>query len=286
MKIDYTGKTLEVPMEEPLQEKYQTFMDDKAEPARPRQAATVMLVREVTDDTSGQPRREAFMMQRVKTMAFVPEAVVFPGGGVDVRDADEHLPWTGPSPADWASRMDVDEETARRVVVAAAREVFEECGVLLASTDDGDVSSLARDMWLAEREHLVKHEVSFAEVLMNHNLVLRTDLLGFRSHWLTPEYEPRRYNTFFFAARVPEGQMPDDLSTESNRAAWADARRLLKGREEGKVRLLHPTAYNLTQLVIAPSLDTFLAGRSHVPLTMFKPGTNEAGEMVMRCQLP
>ena len=72
------------------------------------------------------------MLRRVATMEFAPRMMVFPGGGVDPRDADAGLPWAGPAPAEWAARLDVDEATARVLVAAAVREVFEECGVLLA----------------------------------------------------------------------------------------------------------------------------------------------------------
>ncbi len=65
-----------------------------------------------------------FMLRRVKTMEFVPDAVVFPGGRVDDRDSNPNLPWCGPAPAEWAELMGCTEEVARRVVVAAAREVL------------------------------------------------------------------------------------------------------------------------------------------------------------------
>ena len=69
-------------------------------------------------------------------MAFAGGMCVFPGGGVDPRDyADELVErglWAGPSPAEWAERLGVDEPKARALVCAAVRETFEESGVLLA----------------------------------------------------------------------------------------------------------------------------------------------------------
>ncbi len=310
-----SGDVLEVPMGESSIETCRSFRESGSRPAMPRMAATVMLVRESTGvdphgagshevaqsgpscDSAGLPldaggpsealRREAFMLRRVKSMAFVPDAVVFPGGSVDPRDADERLPWAGPSPEAWAARMGIDEDEARRVVVAAAREVFEECGVLLAGENGGDVvSDVARATWREERRRLAEHESSFAEVLVRHGLVLRADLLGLRSHWLTPEYEPRRYDTFFFAALVPAGQTPDDRTSETNRAEWADARRILEGGRRGKVRIVPPTAYNLAHLVNAPSIEAFVAGVPAVERIMLEPARNEAGEAVLRCLLP
>lgn len=97
-----------------------------APPARP--AATVMLVRD-REDGQGV---EVFMLLRVATMAFAPNTLVFPGGGVDRRDGAE-LPWAGPPVHAWAARLDSDEQLTREILVAAVREVFEECGVLFAS---------------------------------------------------------------------------------------------------------------------------------------------------------
>lgn len=288
-----SGELLEVPMGASSLDAYRSFLDRGAEPVAPRLAATVMLVRG-RDRTrkafpaapSGEAPQEVFMLRRAKTMAFVPDAVVFPGGGVDPRDADERLAWVGPTSSEWACRMGVDEETARSIVVAAAREVFEECGVLLAGEDGAVVSDVGRPEWREERQRLSEHESSFAEVLLRHGLVLRADLLGLRSHWLTPVYEPRRYDTYFFAALAPEGQVPDDRTTEANGAGWVDARRILEGGERGKVRLMPPTAYNLAQYACTPAAEDFVAGVPRVERIMLEPSQRETGEAVLRCRLP
>ena len=91
------------------------------EPAPAKPSATVMLLR------PGEAGPEVFVLKRAATMAFAPNMLAFPGGGVDARDADPGVPWAGPGPQEWASRL----------VIAAAREVFEECGVLLAGPDAG-----------------------------------------------------------------------------------------------------------------------------------------------------
>lgn len=265
-------------MGEGVAQAYEAFLDEGAKPVEPRLAATVMLVRNP---------REVFMLRRAKTMAFVPEAVVFPGGGVDPRDADERLPWTGPAPREWARRMGVGEETARRVVTAAAREVFEECGVLLAGEDDGSVvADVTAPVWAEERQRLAEHESSFAEVLVRHNLALRSDLLGLRSHWLTPEFEPRRYDTYFFSAFAPAGQVPDDRTSEANGAGWVDPSWILERGARGAVRLVPPTVYNLTHFANAPSPEAFAAGVTHVERIMLEPDRRETGEAVLRCLLP
>ncbi len=159
-----------------------------------------------------------FMLRRVKTMEFVPDAVVFPGGRVDDRDSNPNLPWCGPTPAEWAELMGCTEDVARRVVVAAAREVFEECGVLLAGPDEHSVvQDLSDPSWQEDRTALENHEIAFADMLILRGLVLRTDLLGLISNFCTPEFETKRYDTFFFFcpyARRPGGRWRNKRSAD------------------------------------------------------------------------
>lgn len=273
-----SGETLEVPMSEQLARTYEEFRAAGAAPVAPRLAATVMLVRSP---------REVFMLRRAATMAFVPEAVVFPGGGVDPRDADAPCSWIGPDEEEWARRMGTSADVARRVVTAAAREVFEECGVLLAGDERGVCAvDAAQPAWAEERRQLVRHEASFADVLSRHGLALRTDLLGLRSHWLTPTFEPRRYDTYFFAALAPAGQEPDSRTTEADGAGWADPRLMLERGAAGALRLVPPTAYNLAHLAHAPSVEAFAAGVERAGRVMLEPAVRDGGEAVLSCRLP
>src|SRR5450755_1449082 len=100
-----------------------------------RDAATVMLVREPPGD--GNRRLEVFAFRRVPSLVFAAGMLVFPGGGVDPRDADPSVPWAGPPADSFCAALSADEGLARAVVVAAVRETFEECGVLLAATPQG-----------------------------------------------------------------------------------------------------------------------------------------------------
>ena len=268
---------LEVPMGARSIRMHEAFRAAKEAPAVPRLAATVMLVRHP---------REAFMLRRAATMAFVPEAVVFPGGSVDPGD-DVRCPWVGPDDGAWARRMDTNPDVARRVVTAAVREVFEECGVLLAGDEHGVCAVDASDpVWAEERRRLVSHEASLAEVLARRGLALRADLLGLRSHWVTPEFEPRRYDTYFFAALVPAGQEPDNRTAEADGAGWADSRLMLERGALGEVRLMPPTAFNLAHLAHSFDVGTFAAGVDHAPSVMLKPVVREGGEAVLSCRLP
>ena len=273
-----SGEMLEVPMSEQLARAYEGVCAAGTAPAVPRLAATVMLVRSP---------REVFMLRRAATMAFVPEAVVFPGGGVDPADDGARCSWIGPDEEVWARRMGTSADVARRVVTAAARELFEECGVLLAGDERGVCSLDASEpAWAEERRRLVSHETSLADVLKRHGLALRADLLGLRSHWLTPEFEPRRYDTYFFAALAPTGQEPDSRTSEADRAGWVDPQAMFDRAAQGLVRLVPPTAYNLAHLLHAPGVESFAAGVEETGRVMLEPAVREGGRAVLTCRLP
>ncbi len=109
-----------------LVEQARAYAEGTATPAEPRNAATVVLLRPGPDPSG----TEVYLLRRQASMAFAGGMCVFPGGGVDPRDFDHAVAWAGPSPAEWASRLGVDEKMARALVCAAVRETFEESGVL------------------------------------------------------------------------------------------------------------------------------------------------------------
>src|SRR5918911_3712064 len=114
-------------------------------PAQPREAATVLLLR----DTAG--GIEVFLLRRVRAMAFAAGMTVFPGGAVDPRDADAAIGWVGPPPAAWTAALSADERLARALVCAAVRETFEETGVLLAGPTADRVCAVDGPDWAADR---------------------------------------------------------------------------------------------------------------------------------------
>ena len=229
-----------VALPEALIAQARSYASGEATPAEPRDAATVVLLR----DGVGEP--EVYLLRRQTSMAFAGGMWVFPGGGVDPRDFDDELVdrglWAGPSPAEWARRLDCDEPMARALVCAAVRETFEESGVLLAGpTAEAVVADTTGEEWEAQRVALETRELSLTTFLEDRSLVLRTDLLGAWSGWLTPVFEPRRYRTWFFVARLPEGQTARDVSTESSSVAWLPAGEAVRQVEEGEIFMLPPT---------------------------------------------
>ncbi|MGX5188286.1 NUDIX hydrolase [Streptomyces avermitilis] len=213
-------------------------------PVAPKRAATVILLK----DTDRAP--VVHMLRRRTSMAFAGGAYAYPGGGVDPRDDERQVRWAGPTRAWWANRLGVDETSAQAVVCAAVRETYEEAGVLLAGpTPDTVVGDTTGDDWEADRAALVARDLSFAEFLDRRGLVLRSDLLGAWTRWITPEFEPRRYDTWFFVAALPEGQRTRNASTEADRTVWIRPADAADGYDKGELLMMPPTVATLRQLL-------------------------------------
>ncbi|GAA1111955.1 NUDIX hydrolase [Nocardiopsis composta] len=235
------------------------------EPVRPRDAATVMLVREGSGPGGG---IEVYMLRRAPSMPFAPGAYAFPGGRVDERDADRDVGWAGPPPEEWARILGTGVPTARALVCAAVRETFEESGVLLAGPSADRVVADTRDeAWEADRLALVDHSLSFADLLARRGLVLRTDLLRAWSQWITPAGEPRRYDTRFFTAVLPEGQQTRDVGGEADRVAWIRPAEAVRRWRAGELAMLPPTIATCMDLAECGSVAEATAGhRSIFPI--------------------
>ena len=237
--------------------------DDSLVPLTPRPAATVMLVRDLRENPDG---IEVFLMRRHAAMEFAAGTVVFPGGGVDDRDRNADIAWAGPPPSWWAQRLGIETDLAEALVCAAARETFEECGVLFAGPADNpggivDDASVYRE----SRQALADRTLSFAEFLRRENLVLRTDLLRPWANWVTPEAErTRRYDTYFFVGALPEGQRADGDNTESDRAEWSTPQAAIADFEAGRSFLLPPTWTQLDSLTGRSVADVLAVERQIV----------------------
>ncbi len=248
----------------------------------PRDASTVVLVR---DTTSG---LEVYLLRRQTSMAFAPGMYVFPGGGVDVRDLDASIAWAGPSPAQWAQRLGCSESLARALVAAAVRETFEESGVLLAGESPGAVvADVSGPAWERDREALESRVLSFAAFLERRELVLRTDLLAPWTHWITPEFEPRRYDTRFFVAALPVGQRTRDILGEADRVGWMTPAHAVAGVESGTMAMLPPTYVTCSELTALPSAaDVLMATRDRVIAPIMPRVVREGDTTYLDAELP
>ena len=272
-----------LPLPDALVAQARAYAAGEDTPAEPRDAATVVLLR------PGARGPQVYLLRRQTSMAFAGGMCVFPGGGVDPRDFDpppEQGPglvdrglWAGPSPAEWATRLGCDEAMARALVCAAVRETFEESSVLLAGpSEDEVVADTTGEDWEADRVALETRELSLTAFLEKRSLVLRTDLLGAWSGWLTPVFEPRRYRTWFFVARLPEGQVTRDVSTESSSVMWTDVLDAVEQVEQQQILMLPPTWLTCLEVGQHDDPDAVLAAARDRRIEMFMPEVVADGE--------
>jgi 8-oxo-dGTP pyrophosphatase MutT (NUDIX family) len=215
-------------------------------PAKPRPAATVVLAR---DRAGG--GIEVFLVQRHGGMGFMGGMHVFPGGSESPGDASEALlarvervdearlvaPWG----------RDIDRTRALALALTAVRETLEEAGVLLGAALDDARRARMRERLLAGED--------FAELLAEHDLRIALDGLTPISRWVTPAFEPKRFDTLFFLARAPHGQGAEHDQGETVASTWLDPEAALARRDAGEIRLAPPTSRTLEALLGADSVD-------------------------------
>jgi 8-oxo-dGTP pyrophosphatase MutT (NUDIX family) len=212
----------------------------------PVPAATVVLIRDTEDGL------ETWMMRRVKAMAFAPGAAVFPGGRVDPRDADVTVRWVGTDPQRVADRLQTDARTARELVTAALRELFEETGALLAQP--------LPDVDLEQARVAVEcRELSLAQFLAGHGCALSAGMVHAWARWVTPAVEKRRYDTWFFVATLPAGSVARPVSSEADVAGWVRVDEVLEAYAGGRTLVLPPTVTMLRGLAAAGTVAQVLA---------------------------
>ncbi len=247
-------------------------------PVEPRTAATVLLLR---DTAEGGPA--VHMLRRRASMAFAGGAYAYPGGGVDPRD-ERPVRWAGPPLEEWAASLGVPAAAAQAVVCAAVRETFEESGVLLAGPDPRTVvADTTGADWEADRAALVAHDLAFADFLARRDLVLRSDLLRPWARWITPEFEERRYDTWFFLALLPPGQRTRDVSGEADRTVWLRAAEAVDGHARGEMFMLPPTVATLRSLLpFGTAADALLgAGERDLTPVIARAALDDAGNVVL-----
>ncbi|HMK63190.1 MAG TPA: hypothetical protein VK386_06190 [Acidimicrobiales bacterium] len=243
-----------------------------------RDAATLILVRDA--DGLSEMSLEVCMVRRHLDSEFVGGAYVFPGGKVDVHDrstAAGHA-CAGRDDAQASELLGVDSG-GLAFWVAALRECFEEAGVLLAYQDGPDAHGELIDMTLPlarQRLALLRHrlnagEISFLDLLRGERLQLAADRVLYFSHWVTPVGAPRRYDTRFFVAAVPNGQVPVHDEHETVDTVWVRPADALARAAVGELDIIFPTMKNLQavgRFGTAAELLGAVAAVDHVPTVL------------------
>ncbi|MGQ0623811.1 MAG: NUDIX hydrolase [Sporichthyaceae bacterium] len=226
----------------------------KTVPVEPRHAATVILAR----DTDFGP--EIYVLRRQSTMAFASGQYVFPGGSVDTRDESIDVGWVGPEPPQWAQVFTATEPVARALVCAAIRETFEESGVLLAGPDAHSVvADTSGADWEVDRVALIARELSFADFLRRRGLLVRADLIVPWAHWITPAFEPRRFDTRFLVAAMPHGQVTREFGEEADQVEWVRPLEAVARWRSGDMAIMPPTLIALAEMGEHDSVASVLA---------------------------
>ncbi|HEY4175041.1 MAG TPA: hypothetical protein VGM42_18570 [Rhodopila sp.] len=205
--------------------------------ATARPAATIMLLRD------GPQGIEVFMVVRHHAIAFAAGALVFPGGRVEEADHDLAI-HNCPNP----DGLDTEALAFR---VAAIRETFEECGVLLARPVRTDELIDAASLKRLEDQHraaLNAGSIGFDAVLGSEGLRPAPDLLVHFAHWITPANQPKRYDTHFFLAEAPKEHLAVHDGGEAVDSLWITPAQALADTEAGRFKLVFATAKNLEKL--------------------------------------
>lgn len=193
----------------------------------PRPASTIILVR------AGPFKPEVFLLERHGRSAFLGGAYVFPGGKVDPEDAAH----------------------GEGFAVAGVRETFEEAGVLLARARGTSELHGATDGLRSVRRALNEKKKTWSEFVTEEDLALALDQLVPFAHWITPSAERRRFDTRFFLAALPEGQIASADETETVKGVWLTAEAAIDAHERREFFLAPPTYRVLEELAAADTVE-------------------------------
>ncbi|MFL1486080.1 MBL fold metallo-hydrolase [Marinobacter sp. LN3S78] len=223
-----------------------------------RPAATLAITRDSDEGL------QVLLMQRTWDATFMPGFYVFPGGAVD--EADQRcVPYlTGGDDASASHDMGIDSGGSH-YMIAAIRESFEEAGVLLALDDQGQTLPPDHPAF-RERDGMVAGDQTLAALCHQYQLALPLDRMAYLAHWITPPGPPRRFDTRFFAAAMPEGQTPDHDRMETIDHVWLTPQQAMDEHRQGTRLFASPTLRTLRIIAGFDSTDALLRhARSQPP---------------------
>jgi 8-oxo-dGTP pyrophosphatase MutT (NUDIX family) len=210
-------------------------------PVVPVAAATLVLLR---DGPSG---AELLLIKRHGKSKFAAGDHVFPGGKVETHD----------NPADaatWCTNLDVDAAATRlglppaetvAHLVGVIRETFEEVGILLAYDEHGRPSDVTAPGFVDHRARCQHSNAAFWDMVVSENLTLATERIVYFAHWITPEEQPLRFDTRFFAAETLPGQAAVADGREITEVRWLGPDAALEAAKAGEISLRNPTVRNI-----------------------------------------
>ncbi|HET7340788.1 MAG TPA: NUDIX domain-containing protein [Methylomirabilota bacterium] len=216
----------------------------KPPPAVPSPAATLVLLR----DRPGEGV-ECLLMRRHMKSKFAAGDFVFPGGKIDAGDNPEDAAqWCRGLDAKAAARRLSLEDAPRTALgywIGAIRETFEEAGLLLGVDAAGRDVDVRPARFADYRTACHRDNPAFWTMIRGERLQLATDRLVYFAHWITPEEQPLRFDTRFFAAPAPAGQEPSGDDFEMTDLKWLTPREAVEAFRRGEISLRNPTVKNL-----------------------------------------
>src|SRR5690349_2618492 len=210
-------------------------MSEKPQPAEPRPAATILLLRD-------QPQFEVLMVKRHHQIDFASGALVFPGGKTHAGDAD-------PAWAEHCVGWDAFDDEQRTLRIGSIREAYEEAGILLAEGLDG--SDFAEVCDPKVRSAVDHGETAFIDVVRDLGVRLKLDALTVFSRWITPTMMPKRFDTWFYAVAAPADQVAACDGRETVDAEWIEPNEVLRLAAAGERTVIFPTRMNIKLLAEA-----------------------------------
>ena len=210
----------------------------------PRPASTLIIIRD------GKAGVEVLLGEKTSKVNFAAGAFVFPGGALDESDSGDNFTISGDLSADKANQILGVSDGGVNYWIAAIRECFEEVGVLFAIPNRGGMFTETEFAVFEsnERKKLARGEATFHETLKDAKCSLELEQLHYFSRWVTHAGSPRRYDTRFFIARMPQGQIAQHDGSELIDHRWVKPDDALRLNSQGKLNLMFPTQKTLEKL--------------------------------------
>ncbi|HIF91655.1 MAG TPA: NUDIX domain-containing protein [Myxococcales bacterium] len=244
--------------------------------AQTRLSATILLLRD------GLEQLEVFMVERHHKIDFAEGALVFPGGKVETSDSAPEL-------ADFCRDAESSSADDRTLRVAAIRETFEECGVLLARPRGEDRLVDGARLQSISNNHLTalkNHDLKMAALVRAENLELAFDLLVPFAHWITPEFMPKRFDTHFFLVAAPSDQLAIHDGYESVDSLWTTIPRAIELEKSGQRTIIFPTLENIKKLGRSQSVGEALDNARQDTIVTVLPKITKQEDGTMMMELP